>query len=110
MLQEFKVKNFKNFKEELLFSLKTDNNYNFNTDIVYNGIIKDCVILGNNATGKTNLGYALFDITHHLTDKAKKLEKYKLYSNLYNKDDTVYFEYTFRFGNSVLKYVYEKNK
>lgn len=108
MLQEFKVRNFKNFKEELLFSFKTENNYEFNRNMVINGIIKDCVIVGNNATGKTNLGYAIFDITHHLTDKRKKLEKYRLYYNLYNKSNIVYFKYTFKFGNSILKYIYEK--
>lgn len=110
MLQEFKVRNFKNFRNELLFSLKTNNNYEFNKEVVDRDIIRDCVIVGENAAGKTNLGYAIFDITHHLTDNRKKLEKYRMYSNLYNKDDIVHFEYTFRFGNSILKYIYEKKQ
>lgn len=110
MLREFRVRNFKNFRDEVVFSLETNRSYGFNTNVVDKGIIRDCVIVGNNATGKTNLGYAIFDITHHLTDKRKKIENYRLYSNLYNQDDTVSFAYTFQFGKAVLTYSYEKRQ
>lgn len=108
MLQEFKVRNYKNFRDELRFSLKTGKNYEFNNNIIENGIIKDCLIIGENASGKTNLGYAILDITQHLTDKNKKM--IKLYPNLFSSDDTVYFVYSFKFGESVLDYIYEKKQ
>lgn len=110
MLTEFKVRNFKNFRDELLFSLHTNKNYEFQDNLVREGIIKDCVIVGENASGKTNLGYAIFDIVHHLTDKHKKPYNYRHYSNLYNKDETVYFEYKFRFDDVTLEYLYEKKE
>ena len=34
MIQEFKVRNYKNFRDELTFSLKTGKNYEFNNNII----------------------------------------------------------------------------
>ena len=106
MLQKFKVRNYKNFRDELIFSFITSKNYEFNKELVKDGIIKDSLVIGENASGKTNLGVAIFDIICHLTDKGRK--EIKLYSNLYNPDLPVEFDYTFRFGDSVLRYCYEK--
>lgn len=111
MLAEFKVKNYRNFKEELKFSLETEENYEFNQHAVSNGIIKDAVVAGYNASGKTNLGLAIMDLIIHLTDKNSKSEKKVpavFYSNLYNEDDTVSFAYKFKFNSSVLEYAYDK--
>ena len=69
MLAEFRVRNYKNFRDELKFSLEQNKNYEFNQDAVYNGIIKDSVVVGYNASGKTNLGLAVMDIIVQLTDK-----------------------------------------
>lgn len=84
----------------------TEQDYDFNVELVKDGIIKDCLIVGENASGKTNLGYAIFDIIRSLTDKNRK--EIKIYSNLYNADSIVEFKYTFRFGESVLRYSYER--
>ena len=54
VLAEFRVKNYKNFRDELRFSLETGKNYEFNQEAVHNGIIKDSVVVGYNASGKTN--------------------------------------------------------
>lgn len=106
MLAEFKVRNYKNFRDELHFSLETGKNYEFNQEAVYNGIVKDAVVVGYNASGKTNLGLAIMDIIIHLTDK--KVKRTKFYSNLYNQEDTVFFIYKFKFDSSLLEYAYEK--
>lgn len=106
MLQRFKVRNYKNFRDELIFSFKTVKNYEFNIELIKDGVIKDCLVVGENASGKTNLGYAIFDIIWHLTDKNRK--EMKLYANLYNADRPVEFEYIFQFGTSTLRYCYEK--
>ena len=106
MLQEFKVRNYKNFRDELFFSFRTSKNYEFNRELVKNGIIKDCLVVGENASGKTNLGYAIFDIIWHLTDKVKK--RTALYSNLYSENTAVFFEYSFLFETHELRYCYEK--
>ena len=69
MLAEFRVKNYKNFRDELRFSLESGKNYEFNQEAVQNGIIKDSVVIGYNASGKTNLGLAMMDIIVHLTNQ-----------------------------------------
>lgn len=111
MLAEFKVRNYKNFRNELCFSLESGKNYEFNQEVIRNGIIKDSVVIGYNASGKTNLGLAIMDIIIHLTDKREKREgetSSLFYSNLYNQDDTVSFMYKFKFDSSFLEYSYEK--
>jgi hypothetical protein len=108
MLAEFRVKNYKNFRDELRFSLESGKNYEFNQEAVQNGIIKDSVVIGYNASGKTNLGLAMMDIIVHLTNQ-KWSKGYSLfYSNLYSQDDIVSFVYKFKFDTHVLEYAYEK--
>ena len=108
MLQEFKVRNYKNFRDELDFSLQTIKNYEFNKNIVDNGIIRDSLVIGENASGKTNLGYAILDIIWHLTDKGRRDIRWS--PNYFNSDTNVYFEYTFRFDESMIVYSYEKEQ
>lgn len=110
MLAEFKVKNYKNFGDELQFSLQSQKDYEFNQEVIHNGIIKDSVIIGYNASGKTNLGHAMMDIISHLTDKKERRASGLFYSNLYNRNDVVSFAYKFKFGSSFLEYAYEKKK
>lgn len=108
MLAEFRVKNFKNFRDELRFSLESGKNYEFNQKAIHNGVIKDSVVVGYNASGKTNLGLAMMDIIVHLTNEKWSREPRLFYSNLYNQDDTVSFVYKFKFDSGCLEYAYEK--
>lgn len=108
MLQEFKVRNFKNFRDTLIFSLKTTKNYEFNTNIIKDGIIRDGLVIGENGSGKTNLGYAILDISYHLTDKGKRNSVWA--PNFFNSDATVSFEYLFVFEDSAVRYSYEKKQ
>lgn len=108
MLTEFRVKNYRNFRDELCFTLETNKNYEFNQNAIYNGIIKDSVVVGYNASGKTNLGFAIMDLTLHLTDKRGHSDSNIFYSNLYNQDTTVSFAYKFKFDSNTLEYFYEK--
>ena len=108
MLAQFKVRNYKNFRDELKFSLESEKNYEFNQKVIRNGIIKDSIIIGYNASGKTNLGAAIMDIIIHLTDKRERETSSLFYSSLYNQDDTVAFVYKFKFDASFVEYAYEK--
>ena len=110
VLAEFRVKNYKNFRDELRFSLETGKNYEFNQEAVHNGIIKDSVVVGYNASGKTNLGLAMMDIIVHLTNQKWSRGHSLYYSNLYNRDNIVSFTYKFIFGTHVLEYAYEKEE
>lgn len=47
VLAEFRVKNYKNFRDELRFSLESGKNYEFNQEAVQNGVIKDCLVFWN---------------------------------------------------------------
>ncbi|MDO5380452.1 MAG: AAA family ATPase [Acidaminococcaceae bacterium] len=108
MLKEFKVMGFKNFKEELFFDLGTARNYEFNSDVVKNGVVKTALVYGINGSGKSNLGYAIFDLIGHLTDKRKTIDKYDLYLNLEKDIKKASFYYKFQFGKDILEYHYEK--
>jgi AAA15 family ATPase/GTPase len=108
MLIKFEVKNFKNFKEKLTLDLSKTNNYEFSEKAVKNGIVKTALVYGENGSGKSNLGYAIFDITLHLVDKQKSLSNYNLYENLDNGGN-VWFHYQFKFENNIVDYEYEKD-
>lgn len=106
MLKQIKIRNFKNFRDEIVFSLDTPNNYEFNSGLIENNIIKMALVIGENACGKSNLCYGIMDLVNHLTDNASK--GIRAYANLYNEDTNAYFEYTFEFAGNILVYKYEK--
>ncbi len=108
MLLKFEVQNFKNFKEKLTLDLSKTNNYEFSEKAVKNGVVKTALVYGENGSGKTNLGYAIFDITLHLVDKEKSLSDYNLYENLDN-GGKVWFHYQFKFADIIVDYEYEKD-
>ena len=109
MLREFKVRNFMNFQDELVFSLSDEKKYDFNNHVIKNKIIRDAVLVGDNATGKSNLGKAILDITNHLTDNSVTNVSDGVYLNLFSKDAEAHFTYTFQFGDHIVCYKYDKS-
>lgn len=110
MLSYFSVENFKNFKNKIEWNLITSQDYDFNTETIKDGCITKGIVLGENASGKSNFASALFDIIHHLTDKHKKEQLYSNYSNLESKNKVVTFEYHFMFEGKKVEYSYAKTK
>ena len=110
MIKTFKVKGFKNFKDELIFDF-TSGNYEYNTDAIQDNLVKDSLIYGDNASGKSNLGLALMDIVSHLTDKHIREEEYdKHYLNLDSDVDySGIWIYFFSFDKDELIYRYKKS-
>lgn len=108
MLAQFSVRNFKNFKEELIFNFEDSKNYEFNSNAIQNNAINKGLIYGINGCGKSNLGLALFDIVLHLTDKEKTLKKYVPYRNLDSEESAACFMYKFKFDNHFVEYSYKK--
>lgn len=108
MLKRFSVKNFKNFKDNIVFEMDHPANYEFNSEIVKNGCITKGIVYGINGSGKSNLALAIFDIILHLTDKERALDKYQNYSNLYSENKEVDFEYSFVFDGIDVNYRYSK--
>lgn len=111
MLLKFKVKNFKKFKDELIFDLTKCENYSFNEDILVNDVLNKALIYGSNGSGKSNLGLAIFDIINHITDNTKKPKKYEnyLYGNGIASEEAK-FSYEFKIDNTNFVYNYVKDK
>jgi hypothetical protein len=110
MLIKFAVKNYRGFKSRIEWDLSTPSNYEFNQHAIKNGVVKNGIVYGPNGSGKTNLGLAVFDIVNHLTQKFRKPDYYTNFVYAGNSDETVEFEYTFKFGESLVQYAYAKDK
>ncbi len=108
MLTKFTVKDFKNFEHKLVFDLSNTKDYEFNTECIKDSIVNKAIIYGPNSSGKSNLGFAIFDIVSHLTDKTKTLIFYTNFLFGGDLERIAEFEYFFRFNNSELIYHYGK--
>jgi len=108
MLTKFEVQNFKSFKDSFVFDLSETKNYEFNSKCLSNGIVNKALIYGANGCGKSNLGFAIFDLVSHLTDKQFNPENYRNYLNAESEEVAARFVYSFRFDESVLEYSYGK--
>lgn len=109
MLKRFSVKNFKAFEDKVTLDLSSIGNYEFNKECISNGICKTSLLYGKNASGKTSLCFALFDIVEVLTDKYVCHELYKPYKHVLHQDAPTEFEYEFKFGTDEIFYKYSKS-
>lgn len=106
MLKRFTVDNFKGFQNKLTFDL-TARDYEFNQELVRDGVVSKAIIYGPNGVGKSSLGIALFDIVAHLTDKRRVGGEYLVnYRNLESDCKEITFSYLFAFGNDEVLYEY----
>ena len=64
MLKKFSVKNFRGFIDEICFDF-TAKAYEFNQQIIKNGLVNKAIVYGKNGIGKSNIGEAIFDIIYH---------------------------------------------
>ena len=94
MLKRFEVENFKGFKNPLVMDF-TAREYEFNKNLIVNGIVNKAIVYGKNGVGKSCLGIAIFDIVWHLTDKERMQLKYLLnYLNLESNSSNAKFKYS----------------
>ena len=108
MLKSFKVKNFRGFKDCLSIDFSSHRDYNFHNEFIKDGIVNKGIIYGKNGSGKSNFGFALFDIVTHLTDKDRFYDFNFSYQNGYAVNKDVEFTYVFTFGNDEIEYSYCK--
>lgn len=110
MLASLKVSNFKGFDSEFEFNLKQISGFQFNPECISNNLVNSALVYGYNAVGKSNLGYAIFDIVGHVTDKHINDTESNIatYLNASNGSDTAKFEFEFQFDNDIVIYNYEK--
>jgi len=109
MLSRFSVENYKCFEKKIIFDLTKVRDYSFNNFVIKNNIINKALIYGKNASGKTSLGYAMFDIVDHLSDK-KSNKRTAGYVNANSKKSYSSFSYGFIFDNVRITYKYKKNE
>ena len=112
MLTKFSVTNFRNFKDELLIDFEDRHNYGFNKKATKNGIISKSIVFGHNGCGKSNLGFALFDIVITLTDlyADQRLYDKNIFLNADSNLPYAEFKYEFKFGKDIVKYNYKKSE
>jgi AAA15 family ATPase/GTPase len=108
MLTKIEINNFKSFNENFIFDLSDTNSFAFNQECIVNNIVNKAIIYGQNACGKSNLGFAIFDLISHLTDKETESKYYNNYLNANNGDDKATFKFKFKFNNDTVEYVYTK--
>ena len=107
MLKKITVRDYKCFNE-LTFDLSAAD-YSYNPILVKDGVVNKVLIYGENGTGKTSLGFAIFDLVQHLTDKQCFPPWFmEYYRNLNTGSKTVFFQYIFSFDFMEVVYEYEK--
>lgn len=104
MLRKFELKNYKNFKENIVIDFGKVGGYQFGTDCITDNTISKMLVYGRNATGKTNLGKALIDIVPTLAGYTRLNEG--VFLNADSEENLALFSYTFRFGDREVVYKY----
>lgn len=108
MLKYFEVRNYRNFKDTIGIHFDKVGGYQFNTECISVATINKMLIYGRNATGKTNLGRAIMDVTTHMTDLYNRTVYYKSYLNADSKEEVASFKYIFQFEEDEIIYKYKK--
>lgn len=110
MLKRFKVRNFKNFSNVCELDFTKTRNYDFNTKLIKDGYINKVLLYGKNGSGKSNIGFALMDISLHLSDNQRKPLKYTMILNGDTAMNYISFEYEFDFFGDCVIYRYKKDE
>lgn len=110
MLISFSVQNYKSFKDEVVLNFENSHDYKYNTQCVKNGLLSKIVMYGANASGKSNFGFAIFDIVGLLTDKNTNHIQYdeQTFINADSDSDVATFKYVFKNKNDKIVYSYKK--
>ena len=110
MIKRFSVTNFKNFRDTCTLDLSRIRDYSFNAHLIKNNLVNKALLYGKNGSGKSNLGFALMDITTHLTDNLRNPANYLFSLNGDCASKTMRFRYEFDFNGKEVVYEYEKNE
>ncbi|NLH92483.1 MAG: AAA family ATPase [Atopobium sp.] len=108
MITKFSVSGYRCFNDQITFDFTKSKDYKFNDSCIKNGIITKAMVYGNNGSGKSNLGFAMFDIVGTLTDKnffAPSADNYICRDSIRKFAE---FNYSFQFGSDHIEYCYRK--
>lgn len=111
MLKKFIVSGFKAFKTPVTIDFGATAAYEFSQECLdsEHNIVKDALIYGYNASGKSSLALALVDIVKNLSDNHVAQHKYINYLNAENENGYAKFEYVFEFNGNIVEYNYKKS-
>lgn len=107
VLKRFKLKNYKNFKDEIVIDFGNVAGYQFSVDCISDGLITKMLVYGRNATGKTNLGRAIMDIDSTMFAGPRFVGN-GVFLNADSTEDSAEFSYTFDFSGIELIYQYAR--
>lgn len=108
MLKRFEVRGYKNFEKRFILDFSKIRDYQFNDEIIKNGLVNTAIIYGKNAVGKTNLGKAIMDIRSNLFNNSL-LGSTNDYLNADMTETCAEFCYEFKFNNNEVIYRYRKS-
>ncbi|MCM1128557.1 MAG: ATP-binding protein [Alistipes senegalensis] len=110
ILKSVRIQNFKQFKD-ITFDLTKCRDYQFNLDALTpdKKAIKTALVYGKNASGKSNLGFAILDITLQFSEKRVEQFPYLFYINADSEAELATFTYIFLDGEREIKYTYSKS-
>lgn len=107
MLKRFELRNYKNFKDNIIIDFTKVGGYQFSKDCIADNLISKMLIYGRNATGKTNLGNAIMDIHGNMFEKHFVLSD-GVFLNADSTEECATFSYTFLFDDDEIQYQYTK--
>lgn len=111
MLIKFTVSNYKNFNKPICLDLTSTHDYRFGKECIKDSVISKAIVYGKNSSGKSNLGYALFDIVNVLTNK--NIESMQInpasFLNADSDGKNARFEYVFEKDKKIISFIYEKS-
>ena len=84
--------------------------YDFNQQLIKNGLVNKVLLYGKNGSGKSNFGFALMDLTTHLADNQRDPLNYLFSLNGDCASKQIAFSYVFQFGKDTIRYEYEKDE
>jgi len=109
MLKRFCVEGYRGFGKKTVFDFAKTRDYQYNTDAVKNGIVKDALVYGRNGTGKTNLATAIYDAWYNVSVGSWGYRANSTYLNADKDRKTASFSYLFDFGGVRVLYEYTKD-
>ena len=95
------------FAKKITWNLSTPRAYNFNPHLIKDGIVKNGIIYGDNGSGKTSLGKAVFDIVNLIGANTSTDYSSAIYQGSINSP--MDFEYFFKFEEDNVVYSYSKD-
>ena len=107
MLKRFTVDGYRNFSTRVSFNFAASRDYQFAENNVKNGTVKTALLIGRNASGKSNFGSALFDITLGFPEAFDYSDQDdRLFLNADCGRGTAQFTYVFEFDGREINYSY----